>query len=141
MTWNGSEKNLRSLLDEANRWHPNIKLDFKIGKSLPFLDILVTNDQGTLLTSVYHKPSAEPYVVPFSSDHPQHIFVNIIHNRLAHAVRYSSTFEAFDQERRYMKLMLLYNGLVSFIVLHIFERNYTKTNFNQVEHFFVFFFS
>ena len=112
MTWNGSEKNLRSLLTEADQWHTNIRLDFRIGKSLPFLDILVTNHQGTLSTSVYHKPSAEPYVVPFSSDHPRHVFVNIIHTRLAHALRYSSTFEAFDCERRYIKLMLLYNGSV-----------------------------
>jgi hypothetical protein len=121
MTWNGSEKDLRSLLNEANQWHSNIKLDFKIGKSLSFLDILVTNNHGTLCTSVYHKPSAEPYVVPFSSDHPRHIFVNIVHNSLAHALRYSSTFEAFNHERRYIKLMLLYNGSVSISSTYTFE--------------------
>lgn len=118
MTWNGSEKDLHSLLREANQWHSNIKIDFKIGKSLPFLDILVTNDHGILSTSVYHKPSAEPYVVPFSSDHPRHVFVNVIQNSLAHALRYSSTFDAFDHERRYIKLLLLYNGLVS-----VFDRH------------------
>ena len=116
MTWNGSEKDLLSLLNEANQWHPNIKLDFKIGKSLPFLDIRVTNDHGTLFTSVYHKPSSEPYVVPFSSDHPRHVFVNVIQNSLAHALRYSSTFEAFDHERRHIKLMFIYNGSVSVLV-------------------------
>jgi len=90
--------------------HPNIKLDYKIGKTLPFLDILLTNNNGILFTSVYHKPTAEPYVVPFLSDHSRHVFINIIQNNLKHALKYSSTFEAFNSERRYIKLMLLYNG-------------------------------
>lgn len=110
MTWNKSERELKKLLGEANQWHSNIKLDYKISQSLAFLDILLTNNNGILSTSVYHKPSAEPYVVPFNSDHPRHIFVNIIRNSLTRAVRYSSTFEAFSHERRSIKLMLLYNG-------------------------------
>ena len=104
------EEELKKFLDHANTWHPNIKFDYKISKSLPFLDILLTNNNGILLTSVYHKPSAEPYIVPFISDHPRHVFINVIHNSLAHALKYSSTFEAFNHERRYIKLMLLYNG-------------------------------
>jgi hypothetical protein len=114
MTWNKSEKELIELLDKVNQWHPNIKLDYKIGKSLPFLDVLLTNEHGHLLTSSYHKPAAEPYVVPFLSDHPRHIFANVIQTALNRATRYSSTFELFQQERRHIKLMLLYNGYVSF---------------------------
>jgi hypothetical protein len=112
MTWNRSDSELIKLLAKANEWHPNIKLDYKIGKSLPFLDILLTNTNGILSTSVYHKPAAEPYVTTFISDHPRHIFVNIIHNHLRHALRYSSTFQLFNYERHYIKLMLLYNGSV-----------------------------
>jgi hypothetical protein len=110
MTWNKSEKELIKFLDEANTWNPNIKLDYKIGKSLPFLDILLTNNSGHLVTSVYHKPAAEPYVTPFVSDHPRHVFGNIIQTTLAKAVRYSSTYQAFQNEQRSIKLMLLYNG-------------------------------
>jgi len=110
MTWNGSEAELIKLLDDANTWHPNIKLDYKIGKSLPFLDVLLTNNNGLLTTSVYHKPAAEPYVTPFISDHPRHVFGNIIQNALTKAVRYSSTNETFQNEQRHIKLMLLYNG-------------------------------
>ncbi|CAF4942810.1 unnamed protein product, partial [Rotaria socialis] len=65
-------------IDDANTWHLNIKLDYKIKKSLPFLDVLLTNNNGTLATSVYHKPAAEPYVTPFTSDHPRHVFANIL---------------------------------------------------------------
>ncbi|CAF0989454.1 unnamed protein product [Rotaria sordida] len=85
---------------DANGWHPNIKLEWNIGHSVSFLDVLVSNNNGALYTSVYHKPSAEPYVVPFISDHPRYTFTNIIQTALVRAIRYSSTFEAFNIERR-----------------------------------------
>ena len=110
MTWNKSEQLLRKVLDNVNQWHRNIKLEYKIDQSLPFLDVLISNKNGILSTSVYHKPAAEPCVVPFASDHPRHIFRNIVHAALKRALRYSSTFEAFNIERRYIRLMLLYNG-------------------------------
>ncbi|CAF2107059.1 unnamed protein product [Rotaria magnacalcarata] len=113
MTWNRSEEELRKLLDDANTWHPNIKLDYKIGYNLPFLDVQLTNNNGILLTSVYHKPAAEPCITPFTSDHPRHVFANTIKNFLERATRYSSTFEAFNYERRNIKLMLLYNDYPS----------------------------
>ena len=106
MTWNHSEQELLQLLEAANKYHPNIKLEYKIGPSLPFLDVFLMNNNGTLLTSVYHKPTAEPYVVPFISDHPRH-------TALTRAIRYSSTFDAYEKERRHFKLTLLYNRYVS----------------------------
>ena len=64
---------------------------------------------------MYHKPSAEPNVLAFISDHPQHVFGNVVQSALTRAVRYSSTCEAFENERRYIKLILSYNGSVSAI--------------------------
>lgn len=98
------------MLDAANQFHPNIKLVRQIGASVSFLDVWIENKNGILTTSVYHKPAAEPYTVPFQSDHPRHTFTNIIDNALLRAIRYSSSLSAFNQERRAIKLMLLYNG-------------------------------
>lgn len=98
------------MLDEANNLHPNSKLVRQIGTSVSFLDLLIENKNGVLTTSTYHKKAAEPYIVPFKSDHPRHTFRNIIENCLVRAVRYSSTLSEFHQERRSIKLMLLYNG-------------------------------
>jgi hypothetical protein len=78
MNWNKSEQESKEILDKANKWHPNIKLDYKISKSLPFLDVLISNNDGILSTSVYHKSAAELYKVPFTSDHSSHIFRNIV---------------------------------------------------------------
>jgi hypothetical protein len=35
-------------LDEANNYHPNIKLTHRIDTSLPFLDVLIENKCGIL---------------------------------------------------------------------------------------------
>ena len=100
------------MLNEANNFHPNIKLVRQIGRMLPFLDVYIENKNGILTTSVYHKQAAEPYIVPFKSNHPRHIFTNIIETALLRTLRYSSTLDIFHQEQRYIKLMLLYNELV-----------------------------
>ncbi|CAF4940347.1 unnamed protein product [Rotaria magnacalcarata] len=126
MTWNRSENDLKKLLDDANTWHPNIKLEYKISKSLPFLDVVLTNNNGILSTSVYHKPAAEPYVVPFISDHPRHTFVNVIQTSLTRALRSSSTFEVFNKERIYIKLTLLYNGYPSSFIEKQFRNFFSE---------------
>jgi len=108
-TWNESEEKVKELLETANKFHPNIKTTWKIGKTVSFLDLLISNNDGLLSSSVYHKPAAEPSVVPFISDHPRHVFRNIIRTALIRAIRYSSTFELFNIERRSIRLMLLYN--------------------------------
>jgi hypothetical protein len=75
------------MLETANKRHPNIKLIYEINATVSFLDVLLTNDNGILFTSVYHKQATEPYVAPFKSDHPRHIFANIIHGFLLRALR------------------------------------------------------
>jgi hypothetical protein len=92
--------------------HPNIKLVRQLGTAVSFLDVFIENKSGILATSVYRKEAAEPYVVPFKSDHPRHVFANIIDTALMRAMRYSSTLSAFNEERRTIKLMFVYNGLV-----------------------------
>ena len=100
---------IKEWLDFANQFHPNIKLTYTISQCLPFLDLLIHNRNGTLYSSVYHKPAAEPAILSFLSDHPRHIFRNVIQTVLTRAIRYSSTFEAFNMEQRTIRLTLLYN--------------------------------
>jgi hypothetical protein len=113
-TSNESVDVINQMLDQANKFHPNIKLVRHIGTSASFLDVYIENKNGTLATSVYRKEATEPYIVPFKSDHPRHIFKNIIDTALMRAIRYSSTLSAFNEEQRSIKLMLLYNRYVSF---------------------------
>ncbi len=77
---------------------------------------------------MYHKEAAEPYLVLFKSDDPRHVFTNIIDGALMRTIRYSSTLSAFNEERRSIKLMLLYNGLV---FLPVFSQIYSIFIFLQ----------
>ena len=113
LTSNDLLEKATKMLAEANHRHPNIKLTSTIDNPTSFLDVYVKNMGHSLITSVHHKEAAEPYVVPFRSDHPRHFFVNIIECALLRALRYSSTLEEFNHERRRIKLLLLYNGFVS----------------------------
>ena len=96
-TSNESPEMIERILDEANQYHANIKLTEDVGKCVNFLDVCITNTNGTLSTSVYHKEVAEPPVIPFKSDHVRHTFRNIIRGVLVRAMRYSSTLEIFDK--------------------------------------------
>ncbi|CAF3329121.1 unnamed protein product, partial [Rotaria socialis] len=83
----------------------------QIGRSVPFLDVFIQNNSnGALKTSVYHKAAAEPYVVPFGSDHPSHVFRSTVDTAIMRAVHYSTTLSQFEEEIQHMKLMFLYNG-------------------------------
>ncbi len=108
-TSNQSLDTIDQMLDEANQFHPNIKLVRQLGTSVSFLDVLIENKNDTWATSVYHKEAAQPYIAPFKSDHPPHVFKNVIDGALMRALRYSSTLSAFNKERHSTKLMLLYN--------------------------------
>ncbi|CAF2801730.1 unnamed protein product [Rotaria sp. Silwood2] len=70
----------RYLFKQIERWNKfdeNIKLSANIGSSTNFLDLYMENKDGQLFTSVYQKPSYEPYYLPFNSIHPLHMKKNI----------------------------------------------------------------
>jgi hypothetical protein len=113
------------MLDEANNLHPNIKLVHQIGTTVSFLDLLLENKNGTLVTSVFRKQAAEPYIVPFKSDHARSIFQNVVEGALKRALRYSSTISAFNEEQRSIKLMLLYNRYSSSVAINLSNSLFT----------------
>jgi hypothetical protein len=56
-------------LEKAKRKDVNIQIDSTITTTVNYLDVLITNGNGQLKTWVYHKPTAEPYYLPYRSDH------------------------------------------------------------------------
>ena len=127
MISNLSLDEIHLLLDEANNRDENIRITRSIGTLVQFLDVSVENDQGRLRTMVYHKPAAEPYIVPFASDHPRHTHRNVIKGALLRAARLCSDETDFDQERLDIELMLLLNGypprFVSYHCKRFFDEN------------------
>ena len=98
------------------------------GTIIEFLDVLINNDGGKLKTSVFHKPAAEPYLLPYSSEHSRHIHYNTINGALLRAVRLCSNVEDFDHERLDLELKLLLNGYPLKFVSNQFKRFFEQHN-------------
>jgi len=115
-------------LNRIEKKDENIRITRSIGSTMEFLDVLVENNNGQLKTSVFHKPAAEPYVLPFLSDHPRHIHRSTIKGRLLRAARLCSHVEDFDKERLNIEFTLLLNGYPPRFISYYFKQFFEKNN-------------
>ena len=137
MTTNLPLNQINKLLDTANNKDENIRISRSVGSNIEFLDVNVNNNQGELQTKVFHKPAAEPYIVPFLSDHPRYVHRNTIKGALFRAARLCSNVEDFDKERLNIELTLLLNGhpsrFVSYYLEQFFEQNNASSIVEQLD--------
>jgi hypothetical protein len=71
------------------------------------LDVTIINKNGQLKTCVYHKPTAEPYYLPYTSDHPHKYHRNIPYSALIRAAHLCSNVHDFNLERLHIEISLL----------------------------------
>ena len=89
------------------------------------------NRDGVLFTSVYHKPSHEPYYLPFNSVHPIHMKKNIPFTMLLRAIRYCSTYLTYLDENEILRMALLLNHYPIKFIDQQFNYLLQKFNINQ----------
>jgi len=118
-------------LDQWNNFDQNIKLSAKISLEADFLDLHMENRDGELFTSVYHKPSYEPYYLPLNSIHPLHMKKNIPFAMLLRALRYCSSFETYLNERAELRMALLLNKYPGKFIDQQFNRVFLKLGINE----------
>ena len=82
----------------------------------------ITNENSHLKTTIYHKPAAEPYILPYASDHPRHVHRNIPYGALLRAVRICSNIHDFNSERIRIDVSLLLNGYPPNFITKQFHR-------------------
>ena len=115
----------------------NIRIQSTINTSVHFLDVTIANENGQLRTSLFHKPTAEPYILPSTSDHPHHIHRNIPYAALLRAARISSHVADFHAECIRIDMSLLLNGYPpNFISKHFhrfFHLNDAMAVVNQLD--------
>lgn len=123
---NWPQRHLLKQIEKWNQFDVNIKLEAKMNQSANFLDLHIENENGHLITNVFHKPSYEPYYLPFSSVHPMHMKKNIPYAMFLRAIRYCSTFQLFINERESLRMALLLNKypnqLISSQFLRVLEK-------------------
>ncbi|CAF1097599.1 unnamed protein product [Adineta ricciae] len=125
---------LRHLVKQIDRWNKfdeNIQLSANISHQVNFLDLFIENQDGQLFTKVYHKPSYEPYYLPFNSVHPIHMKKNIPFTMLLRAIRYSSTFQIYLNEREKLRMALLINKYPNTFIEKQFNKLFIKYKIQQ----------
>ncbi|CAF2028132.1 unnamed protein product [Rotaria magnacalcarata] len=125
---------VRHLLKEVDRWNKfdeNINLTANIGSIVNFLDLNMENRDGQLYTTVFQKPSYEPYYLPFNSIHPLHMKKNISFAMLLRAIRYCSTFQSYLNEREKLRMALLLNKYPNKIIDEQFDNVLVKFDINE----------
>jgi hypothetical protein len=86
MTTNDTSR-IQIELEKAKKKDINIEIEYTIATSVNYLDVTLTNENGQLRTTVYHKPTPEPYYLPYTSDHPHRYHRNIPYSALIRAAR------------------------------------------------------
>ncbi|CAF4132838.1 unnamed protein product, partial [Rotaria sordida] len=125
-------RHLFKQIDKWNHFDENIKLSENIGLAVDFLDLHIENQDGQLFTTVYVKPSYEPYYLPFNSIHPLHMKKNIIFTMVLRTIRYCSTFQAYLNEREQLRIELLLNKYPNKFINEQFQYILLKFKIDQL---------
>ncbi|CAF1268702.1 unnamed protein product [Rotaria sordida] len=107
------------------------QLNSNINSFATFLDLYMENRDGVLFTTVYQKPSYEPYYLPFNSIHPLHMKKNIPFTMLLRVIRYCSTFQTYLDEREKLRMTLLLNKYPNKLIEEQFNNVLLKCNIDQ----------
>ncbi|CAF1166874.1 unnamed protein product [Adineta ricciae] len=132
MTTNLSIEEITNLLEKMQHKDPNISISYKIDSAIDFLDVAIENNLGHLKTSIFHKSSAESYILPYTSDHPHHIHRNIPYAALLRAARLCSNVRDFDMERIRIDVSLLLNDYPFDFISEHFQRFFYISNAQKV---------
>ena len=121
-------------MTDWNELDPNIKFKANINQIINFIDVRFENRSGQLVAIVFHKPSYEPYYLPFNSVHPMHMKRNIPFAALLQTIRYSSSFQLYIKERENIRMALFLNKYLGEFIDRQFGRvlsSYTLDSLNE----------
>ncbi|CAF3347698.1 unnamed protein product [Rotaria sp. Silwood2] len=124
-TWNASTDYLERLFDELQQTlDSDIKLTTFIDTRVEFLNAVIENTKGILETRVYHNPNEQPFLLPYAKNHPRLRHRQWFRYALIRAGQYCSSFEDFEDERRYIEMSFLTNGYsLDFVEYHLRQFN------------------
>ena len=123
--WTGTIDELDNFLSHINNQHTHIKFTAEFNattKQVPFLDTMVSVNEGVISTDLYKKPTAvAQYLLP-SSCHPGHITKNIPYSLAYRLRRICSTDQLFEERLLELKNDLLNRNYHHKIIDQAFER-------------------
>ena len=126
MTTNRPIEEINVELNKAQNKDMNINIQSMLNISLHFLNVTIMNENGHLRTSIFHKPTTEPYILPYTSDHPHHVRRNIPYAALLRAARICSHVNDYNSECIRIDMSLLLNH---------YPPSFIKKQFHRFFHF------
>ena len=77
--WTEGEESLEKLLEDLNKFHPNLKFTYEKSKEkINFLDVVIKIKEGRIITDLYCKPADDHQYLHYDSCHADHIKRSII---------------------------------------------------------------
>ncbi|XP_069606611.1 uncharacterized protein [Ranitomeya imitator] len=102
--WEGPIEELNILMNRLNQNDKNIKLTYKYGREIDFLDLLITTlPDGHLSTTVYRKPTATNSLLHASSLHPRSTTNSIPIGQFLRIKRICSEEAQFEAQSRALR--------------------------------------
>ena len=113
-----------------NSIEPSIQFTCELEKDrvLPFLDVLIhRNQNGSISTSVFHKPMHTHRYLDFTSHHPIAHKAAVIRTLQCRAMAISSSPSAVNQELSDISKVLVSNGYPTKFINRVFQRSRTSS--------------
>ena len=101
-----------------NRWPPNLQftVEFESNNSLAFLDVLVTQEQEKLTTSLYRKPTHTGLYLLWDSSQNRSYKLGLIKTLVIRIYRICSSKEIVNRELSLLRKTLTNNGYPPHII-------------------------
>ena len=101
-----------------NRWHPNLQftVEFESNKSIAFLDVLVTEEEEKLTTSLYRKPTHTGLYLLWDSSQNRRYKIGLIKTLVIRIYRICSSKEIINKELSLLRKALTNNGYPPHII-------------------------
>jgi hypothetical protein len=107
-----------TLLSCVNSVHPAIKFTIEpmINNQIPFLDILISRQGGSLQYQLFMKSSHSGHILPWSSHHPRQTKIGVAVGEFLRAKRLSSSSQLTKASSQLIENKLLCNGYPQWVI-------------------------
>ena len=129
VVWKHGEESLHTFINHLNTSHPTIKFEHEYSHSnIHFLDTTVTlTQQGTLVTSLYTKPTDRTLLLHNKSHHPIHCKQGVIYSQALRYRRITTQDGEFLNKLDRLRTTLLTRGYKDRDIINQFNRVMNRT--------------
>jgi hypothetical protein len=121
--WKSTLPRLKRFIEHCNSFHPNLKYTFEYSKKeINFLDVNIKKSNKGFETSVYKKPTHKNAYVHYTSNHPLHMFRNIIYNQVLRLKMINSNGQVLHKQIKELQTNFLRRGYPHRLIINTIHR-------------------